>query len=67
MAVFVHSKGDRGDGSVEETGVDGQEKLEQITCMEQFRQISPLYGLPRPKLDLLPIGVEPLTGEDVSS
>ncbi|KAK6061156.1 hypothetical protein COOONC_01183, partial [Cooperia oncophora] len=65
LAVFVHSKGDRGE-SVEETGVDGHEKLEQITCMEQFRQIAALYGLPCPKLDLLPIGVEPLAGEDIS-
>ncbi|KAK6061438.1 hypothetical protein COOONC_00895 [Cooperia oncophora] len=59
MAILIHSRDDKRDGTAKKTGADNQEKLEEVTSMDQFRQILPLYGLPRPKLDLLPIGVEP--------
>ncbi|KAK6040294.1 hypothetical protein COOONC_22201 [Cooperia oncophora] len=49
MAVFVHSKGDRGDGCVQEKEVDGQ-KLEEITCMEQIRTYLTFLRSSAPKI-----------------
>ncbi|PIO70585.1 peptidase M16 inactive domain protein [Teladorsagia circumcincta] len=65
VAVFVHGKDDQRDGIVEKTRakreVAGKDKLEEIECMEQFRQSLSLYGRPRPKMNLPPIGAEPLS------
>ncbi|RCN36619.1 peptidase, M16 family [Ancylostoma caninum] len=65
VAVFVHGKDESKDGMMEKVrakrDVSSDEKeLEEIECMEQFRQSLSLYGRPRPKLNLPPIGAEPL-------
>ncbi|WKY12611.1 hypothetical protein Q1695_003870 [Nippostrongylus brasiliensis] len=65
VAVFVHGKDQQKNDVEEETrtkrDVAGKESLEEIECMEQFRQSLSLYGRPRPKLNLPPIGAEPLS------
>ncbi|CAJ0588568.1 unnamed protein product [Cylicocyclus nassatus] len=65
IAVYVHGKDESKDGMIEkirskrEISSEGTQ-LEEIECMEQFRQTLSLYGRPRPKLNLPPIGAEPL-------
>lgn len=65
VAVFVHGKDDERDGIVEKARTKretaGKERIEEVECMEQFRQSLALYGRPRPKLNLPPIGAEPLS------
>ncbi|KAK5969551.1 hypothetical protein GCK32_011693 [Trichostrongylus colubriformis] len=61
IAVFVYGKDDNGGKIEKEAKGDSKEKLEEIACMEQFRHSLPLYGLPRPKLNLLPVGADPLS------
>ncbi|VDO57024.1 unnamed protein product [Haemonchus placei] len=65
IAVFVHGKGEQRDGMVEKSRakreIAGKDKLEEVECMEQFRESLSLYGRPRPKMNLPPIGAEPLS------
>ncbi|XGW06637.1 hypothetical protein V3C99_016734 [Haemonchus contortus] len=65
IAVFVHGKGEQRDGMVEESRakreIAGKVKLEEVECMEQFRESLSLYARPRPKMNLPPIGAEPLS------
>ncbi|KHJ91249.1 peptidase M16 inactive domain protein [Oesophagostomum dentatum] len=67
VAIFVHGKDESKDDveklrSKREVGKEDEKPLEEIECMEQFRQSLSLYGRPRPKLNLPPIGAEPLKG-----
>ncbi|KAJ1369784.1 hypothetical protein KIN20_031344 [Parelaphostrongylus tenuis] len=64
IALFVHGK-DENKNDVEirlrdKRSPPNEKELEEIECMEQFRQSLSLYGRPRPKLNLPPIGAEPL-------
>ncbi|KAK6757615.1 hypothetical protein RB195_015435 [Necator americanus] len=66
VAIFVHGKDESRDGMIEKFRkkreiTSDEKQLEEIECMEQFRQTLSLYGRPRPKLNLPPIGAEPLS------
>lgn len=64
IALFVHGKDEsKSDVTTKLRGkrsTPNEKELEEIECMEQFRQSLSLYGRPRPKLNLPPIGAEPL-------
>ncbi|KJH53656.1 peptidase, M16 family [Dictyocaulus viviparus] len=64
IALFVHGKDETKQDVMtkltERQAIPNEDQLEEIECMEQFRQFLSLYGRPRPKIKLPPIGAEPL-------